>query len=305
MANHDLDAISAFADIVRCGSFRAAANERGVTASALSHAVSRLERHLGVRLLTRTTRAVALTDAGERLLSRAGPALADIAGAVEDLNAFRDTPSGRVRITAPRMAAATVLARGLASFVQAYPSIQLEISVADGFQDLAMMGFDAGVRFGEALQPNMVAVPVSGPVEMVVVGAPTYLAAHAPINVPQDLRTHACIGIRLLSAGALYAWEFQRDGVKQTVNVAGPLIVDDQEMVVSASASGVGLGYTMLEYAQPYLDSGQLVRVLPQWTQVEDGFFLYYPSRKNIPAALRAVIGHWRYRPEINDRCPE
>jgi len=302
MAILDLDAISAFADIVRFGSFRAAANERGVTASALSHAITRLERDLGVRLLTRTTRAVALTDAGERLLARAGPALADIAGAVEDLNALRDTPAGRVRITAPRMAAATVLARALASFVKTYPNIQLEISVADGFQDLAMMGFDAGVRFGEALAPNMVAVPVSGPVEMVVVAAPSYLAAHAPITQPQDLRAHACIGIRMLSAGSLYAWEFQRDGVKQMVNVAGPLIVDDQEMVVSASASGVGLGYTMLEYAQPYLDSGRLVRVLAEWTQVEDGFFLYYPSRKNIPAALRAVIEHWRHQPDAKDR---
>lgn len=297
MSNLDLDAISAFADIVRLGSFRAAANERGVTASALSHAMTRLERSLGVRLLTRTTRAVALTDAGERLLSRAGPALADIAGAVDDLNALRDTPSGRVRITAPRIAAVTVLARSLAGFVKAHPNIQLEISVADGFQDLAIMGFDAGVRLGEALQPNMVAVPISGPVEMVVVASPVYLAAHAPIRMPQDLRAHSCIGLRLLSAGSLYAWEFQRDGVKQAVSVAGPLVVDDQEMVVSASISAIGLGYTTLDYARPYLDSGQLVRVMPEWTQVEDGFFLYYPSRKNIPAALRAVIEHWRHRP--------
>lgn len=295
MSTPDLDALAAFADIVRFGSFRAAANERGVTPSALSHAITRLERHLGVSLLTRTTRAVALTEAGERLLARAGPALADIAGAFEDLNDLRDTPAGRVRITAPRMAAVTVLARALPAFVAAYPRIELEISVADGFQDLASHGFDAGVRFGEALQPNMVAVPISGPVTMIVVAAPSYLAAHEPIRVPQDLRRHACIGIRMLSAGSLYAWEFRRDGVKQAIDVGGKLIVDDQEMLVSAAVGGVGLGYTMLDYAKPHLDAGRLVQVLPEWSQLEEGFYLYYPSRKNLPAALRAAIEHWRY----------
>lgn len=295
MTNFDLDALAAFADIVRLGSFRAAANERGVTASALSHAITRLERHLGVRLLLRTTRALALTEAGERLLARAGPALADIAGAVEDLNDLRDTPSGRVRITAPRLAALTVLKARLASFVQAYPRIELEISVADGFQDLAIHGFDAGIRFGEALQPNMVAVRISGPLEMAVVAAPAYLAANEPVRTPQDLRAHACIGLRLLSAGSLYAWEFQRDGVKQAIDVRARLIVDDQEMMLAAALGGVGLGYTMLDYAQPLLAAGRLVRVLPEWSPVEDGFFLYYPSRKHLPAALRAVIDHWRW----------
>lgn len=296
MTTLDLAAIAVFADIVRHGSFRGAAAERGVTASALSHALTRLERSLGVRLLTRSTRAVALTDAGRRLLARAGPALADIAGAVEALNEVRATPSGRVRVTAPRLAAATVLLRGLPAFIAAYPQIELEISVADGFQDLAAHGFDAGVRFGESLQANMVAVAVSAPLHMIAVAAPSYLAAHAPIVLPRDLRQHACIGIRLLSAGSLYAWEFARGGVKQVIEVSSQVVVDDQELAVAAAVAGVGLAYTSLDYARAQLEAGRLRQVLPDWSEAEPGFYLYYPSRKHLPAALRALVEHYRYR---------
>ncbi|CUI04325.1 LysR substrate-binding domain-containing protein [Massilia antarctica] len=295
MTTIHLDALSAFADIVRCGSFRAAAAERAVTPSALSHAMTKLERDLGVRLLRRTTRAVAPTDAGKRLLARAKPALDDIAGALEELNEVRDTPSGRLRITAPRMAAATVLARALPSFARAYPRIELEISVDDGFQDLAANGFDAGIRLGEALQPNMVAVPVSAPVAMAVVAAPAYLEAHPAPVAPEDLAAHACIQLRLLSSGTLYGWEFERGAQKSVVHVGGGLIMDDQELIVRAAIDGLGLAYSALDYVAPHIEQGRLRRVLAGWTPEGAGFCLYYPSRKHLPAALRALIEHLRY----------
>jgi DNA-binding transcriptional LysR family regulator len=292
MSTIDLNGIAAFAAIARHGSFRAAAADRGVTPSALSHALGRLERTLGVRLLTRTTRAVALTEAGERLLARAEPALDDVAAAVEDLNTLRDTPTGRLRVTAPRIAASTVLARTLPSFVQAFPTIQLEISVEDAFQDIATYGFDAGIRLGESLQANMVAIPISPPVAMAVVASPTYLDLREPIRVPGDLRHHACIGLRLLSTGETYAWEFEQKGAPISVTVAGPLIMDDQEMIIGAARNGLGLAYTTCDYVSADLATGTLRRVLTDWMPQRERFFIYHQSRKNTSAALRAFIQH-------------
>jgi DNA-binding transcriptional LysR family regulator len=289
----EIDALSTFVSIARLGGFRAAAKERGVSPSALSHQMAKLERELGVRLLARTTRAVSLTEAGARLLELVSPALEDIDRALDGLNNWRDKPFGRVRLTAPRIAAGTVLAQALPGFVQAYPDIALEISVADAFQDLAAAGFDAGIRLGEDLQPNLVAVAISEPVQMVVVAAPAFLAPR-PVVCPEDLREHPCIGLRLLHSGQVYAWEFEGRGRKLSVQVSGPLLMDDQEMIVQAAVNGLGFAYTTLQYARPYLDSGGLVRVLQEWLPPVDGFFLYYPSRKNVPAALRALIEHLR-----------
>ncbi len=284
----EIDALSTFASIASLGGFRAAAKERGVSPSALSHQMAKLERELGVRLLARTTRAVSLTEAGARLLELVSPALHDIDRALDGLNNWRDKPFGRVRLTAPRIAASTLLAQALPSFVQAYPDIALEISVADAFQDLAAAGFDAGIRLGEDLQANLVAVAISEPVQMVVVAAPAFLAVRVPVVCPEDLRQHPCIGLRLLHSGQVYAWEFESQGRKLSVQVTGQLLMDDQEMIVLAAANGLGFAYTTLQYARPYLESGRLQRVLEEWLPPVD------PSRKNVPAALRALIAHLR-----------
>lgn len=292
MTRPDFDAVSALAAIVRNGSFRKAASERGVTASALSHAITRLEKNLGVRLLIRSTRALQPTDAGARLLTAAGPALSEIETALAEIEATRDTPTGRIRITAPRIAAAAVLAPRLSSFVAKYPAVALEISVADEFQDIAAQGFDAGIRLGEALRPDMIAIPVSKPVAMAVVASPAYLEAHPPIKKPGDVAHHDCIGLRLQTSGEDYAWEFRNGKREIDVAVKGALTSDDQELIVSMSLAGLGLAYTLFDYVEPHLKTGRLVRVLENWTPADARFFLYHRSRKYQPAALRAFVSH-------------
>lgn len=290
----DLNAVATFAAVVRTGSLRAAAAERGVTASAVSHALARLERDLGVRLMVRSTRALTLTEAGERLLAAAAPALAEIGAAAAGLDDLRDRPQGRVRLTAPRIAALTILARLLPSFLAAHPGIRLEVSVSDRFEDIAATGFDAGIRLGEALRPNMIAVPIGPPVAMAVVASPGYLAGAPPLDDPADLAAHRCIGLTLRSTGEPYHWEFAKDGRAVAVTLDSQLASDDQELALAAAEAGLGLAYTALDYAQPALEAGRLVRVLEDWTPADERFFLYYQSRKNLPFALKAVIDHLR-----------
>ncbi len=220
--------------------------------------------------------------------------MADIANALEALNAVRDEPRGRIRITAPRLAAATLLAPRLAAFAARYPDIALEITVEDGFEDLAAGGFDAGIRFGESLSPDMIAVPVSGDIEMAVVASPAYLAARGAPQTPDDLAGHTCVQLRLRAQKAIYRWEFEKDGRSLSVAVPGRLTLDDQELIVASAISGAGLAYTTLDYARAALDDGRLVRVLADWCPPFPGFFLYYPSRKHLPAALRAFIAFFR-----------
>ncbi|MCW2246041.1 DNA-binding transcriptional LysR family regulator [Azospirillum fermentarium] len=292
-----LNELAAFAAVARHRSFRRAAAELGVSPSALSHSLRGLEERLGVRLVNRTTRSVAPTQAGQRLLARLEPALQDIAGALEAINEDRARPAGTVRLTVLRLGASAVLAPALPRFLATYPDVHLDIAVDDSFTDIVANGFDAGIRFGESLQNDMIAVPVSGPACMTVVGSPAYFARHPPPRTPYDLKDHACIRFRLPSTRALYRWEFERDGKEIEVAVNGPLTLNDLETAVHAAVGGVGLCYAGTEYVAPLIAAGRLVPVLEDWLQPFPGFFLYYPSRRQMPAALRALIDTLRYGP--------
>lgn len=292
-----LNELAAFAAVARHRSFRRAAAELGVSPSALSHSLRGLEERLGVRLVSRTTRSVAPTQAGQRLLARLEPALQDIAGALESINEDRARPAGTVRLTVLRLGVQEVLIPALPRFHTAYPDVHLDICVDDSLTDIVADGFDAGIRFGESLQNDMIAVPVSGPARMTVVGSPGYFAHHPPPQTPYDLKDHACIRFRLPSRRALYRWEFERDGQEIEVAVNGPLTLNDLEMAVQAAVSGIGLCYAGTGYVAPLIADGRLVPVLDDWLPPFPGFFLYYPSRRQMPAALRVLVDMLRHDP--------
>lgn len=292
-----LNDLAAFAAVVRHRSFRQAAAELGVSPSALSHGLRGLEERLGVRLVHRTTRSVAPTQAGVRLLSRLEPALLDIAEALEAINEDRARPAGTLRLTVSRLGALAVLAPALPRFRTTFPDVHLDISVDDGLADVVADGFDAGIRFGESLENDMIAVPVSGPARMTVVGSPDYFARHPPPLTPYDLKNHACIRFRLPSRRSLYRWEFERDGKAVEVDVGGPLTLNDLEMATRAALDGIALTYAGVDYVAPLVAAGRLVPVLEDWLPPFPGFFLYYPSRRQMPAALRALIDTLRHGP--------
>lgn len=284
-----LSDLHAFATVARLRSFRRAATELGVSPSALSHTLRALETRLGVRLLNRTTRSVAPTEAGERLLGRLAPALLDIHGALDEVNAFRDSPLGTLRINAPRAAVELVLAPLVSRYLAAHPGMQVELVSEDAFVDIVAAGFDAGVRFGESLQQDMVAVPVGPPQRFLVVASPAYLAAHGTPGCPRDLQQHSCIRIRF-PRGSHYRWEFARGKEKLEVEVSGPLALNDMAPMISAARDGLGFAYVYAQYAAPGLADGSLVAVLEDWCPEIPGFFLYYPSRKLMPAGLKAFV---------------
>jgi DNA-binding transcriptional LysR family regulator len=292
MDREDWGSLAAFAVVAEERSFTRAATRLGVSPSALSHTLRRLEERLRIRLLARSTRSVSTTEAGERLLARLGPALEAIASAVEDLGRLLDRPSGHVRITTSHSAARMVVAPILARFTRDYPEIVLEIVIDPGLTNIVAQRFDAGIRLGESLDKDVVAVPVSGPQRMAVVGSPQYFASHPPPATPHDLRTHRCINFRLPSPapGTLYKWEFEKAHHSIEVAVEGPLIFDDEGMVVDAALAGVGLGYVIEEQVASLLQGGELVRVLEDWCPSFPGFFLYYPGRRQVSPALTAFI---------------
>ena len=292
MDREDWGSLAAFAVVAEERSFTRAATRLGVSPSALSHTLRRLEERVRIRLLARSTRSVSTTEAGERLLAHLGPALEAIANAVEDLGRLLDRPSGHVRITTSRSAARMVVAPVLPRFTQAYPEIVLEIVIDPGLTNIVAQRFDAGIRLGESLDKDVVAVPVSGPQRMAVVGAPQYFASRPPPATPHDLRTHRCINFRLPSPapGTLYKWEFEKAHHSIELAVEGPLIFDDEGMVVDAALAGVGLGYVIEEQVAPLLQAGELVRVLEDWCPPFPGFFLYYPGRRQLSPALAAFI---------------
>lgn len=281
--------LQTFATVARLRSFRKAAVELGVSPSALSHAMRKLEARLDVRLLHRTTRSVAPTEAGEQLLARLSPALLDIEAALEEVNAFRDSPLGTLRINAPKSAVELVLAPLATRFLSAHPGMRVELVADDAFVDIVAEGYDAGVRFGESLQQDMVAVPLGPPQEFVVVASPAYLAVHGRPEHPRDLHRHACIRIRF-PGGGFYRWEFAKGAEKLEVEVDGPLATGEMHAIVRAAEDGLGVAYTYAQYAAPGLASGRLVKVLEDWTHPPGGLFLYYPSRKLMPAGLRAFV---------------
>ena len=289
MSNPRLPDLISFATVARLRSFRGAALELGVSASALSHAVRGLEERLGVRLLNRTTRSVTPSQAGQRLLERLGPALRDIDDALDDVNTFRDTPIGTLRLNVPRSAAHLLLAPLMARYLAAHPQMRLEITTDDGLVDIVAGGYDAGVRFGESLQGDMVAVPLGPPQRLVVVGSPAYLAKHGAPATPRELRAHACIRFRFPS-GKFYRWEFAKGGQALEIDVDGPLALGEAELMIRAAEDGVGLACVLDAQVEPRVQSGALVRVLEDWCPMIPGFYLYYPSRRQMAGGLRAFV---------------
>ena len=289
MSNPRLPDLISFATVARLRSFRGAALELGVSASALSHAVRGLEERLGVRLLNRTTRSVTPSQAGQRLLERLGPALRDIDDALDDVNTFRDTPIGTLRLNVPRSAAHLLLAPLMARYLAAHPQMRLEITTDDGLVDIVAGGYDAGVRFGESLQGDMVAVPLGPPQRLVVVAAPAYLTRHGAPATPRELRAHACIRFRFPS-GKFYRWEFAKGGQALEIDVDGPLALGEAELMIRAAEDGVGLACVLDAQVEPRVQSGALVRVLEDWCPMIPGFYLYYPSRRQMAGGLRAFV---------------
>ena len=293
MIRSDLSVLTAFVAIAEERSFTKAAKRLGVSPSAMSHAMRDLEEDVGVRLLSRTTRSVAPTEAGEQLLARLRPALTDVQDAVNQLSGLRDKPAGRVRLLVPRLAGTTVLGPKLAKFTRDCPDVVLDITADDSRLDIVAGGFDAGIHFGEYIQKDMIAVRVSQDHRAAIVGTPEYFKSHPKPKTPHDLLKHRCINFRHGSAG-LYRWEFDKGKKSLSVSVHGPLIVDDVETLVRAAIDGVGLAFVSDERVAAQLESGELIRVLDDWCQPFPGFFLYYPSRRQQPAALSALINALR-----------
>ena len=290
MVRDELSVLAAFLAVAEERSFTRAAKRLGVSPSALSHAVRGLEERIGVRLLARTTRSVAPTEAGEQFIGRLRPALADVRGAWEEVAGLREKPAGRVRLVASRLSARMIVAPKLGQFARDYPDVVVELTTTEeGRLDLVSAGFDAGIHLGEFIERDMIAVRVSADQRAAIVGSPEYFASHEKPRTPRDLTGHQCVNFRHGSAGA-YRWEFDKGKQSLDVAVTGPLSVDDVQIMILAALDGVGLAFALEEHVAPHLASGALVRVLDDWCPPFAGYFLYYPSRRQQPAALSALI---------------
>jgi DNA-binding transcriptional LysR family regulator len=285
----DLSELAAFDAVARHRNFRRAGEERGVTASAISHAVSNLEARVGIRLLNRTTRSVSLTDAGAMLLSRLSPAFGEIGSALDALNQYRDTPFGKVRINAPNSIARFVFGSVMGPLLAKNPNLELEIVATDRLVDIVEEGFDAGIRLGESLRDGMTAVKIKPRLRLIVVGSPAYFERHPVPRTPTDLKKHVCIR-NIYPSGRTYPWEFSRAGKIIQFEPTGPLSLDDHELMVEAAMSDEALAYVWEDRARPHLASGELVECLASWCAPGDWLYLYYPTRKHISAGLRAVV---------------
>jgi len=284
----DLNVLAAFLAVAEERSFTRAAKRVGVSRSALSHAVRGLEERISVRLLSRTTRSVAPTDAGERLMVRLRPALGDVGLVLDEIAGLRERPAGRVRLVAPGLAARMVVAPKLEQFTRQYPDVVLDITTDDSPLDLAGR-FDAGIHLGEFIERDMIAARVSRDQRAAIVASPQYFESHPKPKSPRDLPNHRCINISMGSAG-VYRWEFEKGSQSLAVAVNGALVIDDMDMTIRAAMDGIGLAFSLDEYVAPHLASGALVRVLEDWCPPFAGFYLYYPSRRQQPAALSALI---------------
>lgn len=289
MNNIDSNDLSVFLAISRHRSIRKAADEIGVSPSALSHALRRLEEHLGLRLFNRTTRSLAPTEAGAKLYARIAPAFQDINEALEDVASLRVDPTGNLRINAASASTEIVLLPILARFLLAYPRISVDIVVTNTFVDMVSEGFDAGIRFGEVIAEDMIAIPLGPQQRSAVVASPDYLTRHQKPAEPEQLRDLPCIRLRF-GRGRYYAWEFERDGIELSVEVNGPLTVGEQRFAVQAALDGVGIAYTFQSQVQGFVDQGRLIPLLEDWCPYYPGFYLYYPSRRQLPLPLRAFI---------------
>ncbi|MER9965269.1 LysR family transcriptional regulator [Mesorhizobium sp. M0060] len=293
MKRTHLSQLAVLATVAQCGSFRGAAKELALAPSAVSHAVSSLEARLGVRLLARSTRSVAPTEEGAQLLERLRPALSEIDLALESAIEARDRPAGNLRLTVPRTAAHLALTPRLGAFASAYPDIVLEIVIEDRFTDVVEGGFDAGVRLGESLQRDMIAVRIGPDLRGAVVGAPFYFETSPKPQHPHDLAGHRCIRFRF-SSGILYRWEFEKNGEEIEIPVQGPLILDEDHLIANAAVDGAGLAFVFEDYVRDAIAAGKLIRVLEDWCPPFDGFFVYYPSRRQMRPALRAFVDFFK-----------
>lgn len=291
----ELTILAAFAVVADERSFTKAAAKLGISRSAISHSIRTLEERLGLRLLARTTRSVAPTDAGDRLLVRLRPALTDIRGALDEIGQLRAKPAGTIRLIASPMAVAVAVWPRLARFARDYPDVALDITTeGDSRPDLVAGRYDAGIHLGEFVQRDMVAVRVTGRQGAAIVAAPMYFDSHPEPRTPRDLTAHRCIGYRMGASGPVYRWEFEKRGKPVTVSGSEPLIFTDPSFVLRAALDGLGLAFLFEEHVAEHLARGTLVRVLEDWCPPFEGYFLYYPSRRHQPPALQALINSFR-----------
>ncbi|TWO72327.1 LysR family transcriptional regulator [Caenimonas sedimenti] len=291
MANRiDLNSLSAFIVVARERSFTRAAAQLGTTQSALSHSMRALEERMGMRLLARTTRGASPTEAGERLLSKLTPHYEGIEAELGAISELRDKPSGTIRITTHDHAASTILWPKLSKLLPNYPDITLEINIGYGLIDIVAERFDAGVRIGDQVAKDMIAVRISPDIKMAVAGSPIYFATRAKPVVPEDLTAHNCGNLRLATHGGLYAWEFEKDGKQVNVQVTGQVIFNTSAQLLTAALEGHALTYAPEDVIQPHVEAGRLVRVLDDWSPTFPGYHLYYPSRRQSLPAFALVV---------------
>ncbi|MET0281092.1 MAG: LysR family transcriptional regulator [Steroidobacteraceae bacterium] len=296
MRRDELSDLTVFMEVAETRSFTRAAARLRTSQSALSHTMRRLEARLGLRLLTRTTRNVAPTEAGERLLATLRPALGDIHASLDALTELRDRPAGTIRINSGIHAATSLLWPALARFLPRYPDIHVDVVVDQSLADIVAGRFDAGVRLGEHVAKDMVAVPIGPSQRFAVVGAPTYFATRPRPRTPHDLAQHQCINMRMPSLGAFYAWEFDKDGRELAVRVEGQLAFNDTQLILRAAIEGFGLAIMMEDIAKPAIADGRLVRVLVDWCAPFAGYHLYYPSRRQLTPAFALLVESLRHR---------
>jgi DNA-binding transcriptional LysR family regulator len=298
MAKQDFNDLLWFLVLARERSFTRAAAKLGIAQSTLSHTMKRLETQMGIRLLTRTTRNVALTEAGDRLQQSLAPRIAEIEAEIAALTAFRDKPSGRIRITLSDHALASVVWPKLSPLLRNYPDIKLELSLDTGFRNIVEDGFDAGVRLGESVEKDMIAVRIGPDWRLVAVASPGYFASHQKPRHPKDLVRHDCINRRLTTAGGLYAWEFGRNGQELRVKVDGQLTFNDSNAMIDAALNGYGIAYLPENMVANNIESGSLVCVLDEWSPFFDGYFIYYPSKRQNSPAFKLIVDALRHRAE-------
>jgi len=296
MPRENFNDLQAFLTVARSRSFTKAAAQLGVSPSALSHSLRGLEERLGIRLLTRTTRSVSPTEAGERLLRTVGPRFEEVEAELAALNALRQTPAGTIRITAGDHSAVTLLWPKISRVLSKYPDVKVEISLDGGLIDIAAQRFDAGVRLGEHVAKDMVSVRIGPDIRFAVVGTKAYFAKHPTPQTPQDLLAHSCINLRLTTHGGIWAWEFERNKRELKVRVDGQLIFNNIFQVRDAALDGFGLAYVPEDLARPYVAKGQLVWVLQEWSPRWSGYHLYYPSRRQSSPAFALLVEALRYR---------
>lgn len=298
MPRHSYNDLLAFIAVAREQSFTRAAAQLGVSQSALSHTIRALEAKMGVRLLTRTTRSVCATEAGERLMRSIAPRFQEIEAELMAVGELRDQPAGSLRIIATENAAETLLWPRLAQLLPQYPQIKVEVTVESHFTDIVAQRYDMGVRLGDSLARDMRAVRIGPDLRVAIVGSPDYLARRPPPRKPQDLADHDCINLRLMNHGELYAWELRQDGQQVNVRVEGQLVFNGTRQILQAALAGFGLGYVPEEMARPHVAAGQLQPVLQEWCPAFAGYHLYYPSRRQLSRAMAVLIDALRYAPQ-------